>query len=151
MRTSNSNYRKLGYRDKVIVDGKEMTLSAASLKEPEKLFALVVEKSIIAADRVYQNLLDCIRSIDPNLYEAHRTSYQEEIVRKVKKIQRQELDGIIRNKLREQSINTVEVIVNDKVRKFHNASPTKEPNHNACHHTFVKVKGYFVKSSKQVR
>lgn len=146
MRTSNSNYCKLGYRDKVIVDGQEMTLSTASLKEPEKLFALVVEKSIIVADRVYQNLLDCIRSINPNLYEAHRTSYHEEIVSKVKKIQRQELDIIVRNKLNKKSINKIEVVVNGKVRKYRNASPTKEPIHDARNYTFVKVNGKFVKA-----
>ncbi len=118
-RRTKSKFVKLGYWGKVVINGNEMYVREASEKYPRELFALVEAKEIMLAQRVYMNLLDCIRVLDFASYQAHRLPYHEKVVCATTKKWHRELDLIVRNKLKNENISSVKIVVKGKSRTYH--------------------------------
>lgn len=118
-RRTKSKFVKLGYQDKVVINGQEMYIKDASKQYPKELFALVVAKKVMLAQRVYMNLLDCIRVLDFDSYQAHRLPYHEKVVCATTKKWHRELDLIVRNKLKNENVSSVKIVVKGKSRTFH--------------------------------
>jgi len=143
-RRTKSKFVKLGYWGKVVINGQEMYIRDASEKYPRELFALVEAKEVMLAQRVYMNLLDCIRALDFASYQAHRLPYHEKVVCATTKKWHRELDLIVRNKLKNQEISGVEILVNGKTRTFHSTGKPvyDKPQTLKCStmmfHTFLK-------------
>jgi len=147
-RRTKSEYAALGYWGKVMISGKLMYVREASMNHPIELFALVTAKQVRLADRVYQNLLDCIRVINPSLYEAHRAVYHEEVVRNTIKKQLQELDHVVRTQLNGKNLDTITVIVKGKSRTYKSLGAPAVSKTNSLRkkhsYTFLKQEGHFV-------
>jgi hypothetical protein len=148
-RRTKSKFVKLGYWDKVVINGKEMYVRDASEKHPHELFALVTAKEVMLAKRVYMNLLDCMRVLDFASYQAHRLPYHEKVVCATTKKWHRELDYIVRNKLKNQEISGVQILVKGKTRTFHSMGKPvyDKPQTLKCStimfHTFIKQDNKF--------
>jgi hypothetical protein len=147
-RRTKSVYAAMGYWNEVMILGKLMYVREASMNYPIELFALVTAKQVRLADRVYQNLLDCIRVINPWLYEAHRAFYHEEVVRNTIKKQQQELDHVVRTQLRGENLDTITMIVKGKSRTYQSLGAPAVTKTNSRRkknsYTFLKQEGSFV-------
>lgn len=143
-----SEYAGLGYWGKVTILGKLMYVREASMNHPIELFTLVTTNQVILAKRIYQNLLDCIRVINPSLYEAHRAVYHEEVVRNTIIKQQQELDHVVRNQLSGENLDRITMIVKGKSRTYKSLGApavTKTNSHRKKNsYTFFKLEGHFV-------
>ena len=147
-RRTKSKYAGLGYWGEVMILGKLMYVREASMNHPIELFTLVTTKQVILADRVYQNLLDCIRVINPSLYEAHRAVYHEEVVRNTIIKQQQELDQVVRNQLKGENLDTITMIVKGKSRTYKSLGAPLVTKTNSLRkknsYTFLKQEDGFV-------
>jgi hypothetical protein len=143
-RRTKSKFVKLGYWGKVVINGQEMYVRDASEKYPRELFALVEAKEVMLAQRVYMNLLDCIRVLDFASYQAYRLPYHEKVVCATTKKWHRELDLIVRNKLKNEYISSVKIVVKGKSRTYHslgNPIPDKSKEINcstSISRTYIK-------------
>jgi len=147
-RRTKSKYAGLGYWGKVMILGKLMYVREASMNHPIELFTLVTTKQVILVKRVYQNLLDCIRVINPPLYEAHRAVYHKKVVERTFIKQQQELDHVVRNQLRGENLDTITMIVKGKSRTYKSLGAPAVTKTNSRRrknsYTFLKQEGHFV-------
>lgn len=140
-----SPYVRLGYHDKVDINGTVMYIRDASQDYPHDLFALIDKKQIWVAERVYKNLLDYMRVVDCAKYEAHRRPYHDKVVLNTRIKQYNELDYVVRAHLDGCAVSKVSMVVGSRVRNYRSSgSPSF-----ARSFTFVKCStGFALKSTK---
>ena len=142
-----SPYVRLGYHDKVDINGTVMYLRDASKDHPHELFALIDKKQIWVAERVYKNLLDYMRVVDVFKYEAHRRPYHDKVVLNTKIKQYNELDYVVRAHLVGCAVSKVSMVVGSRMRNYSSSRLLDSPSLTSSF-TFVKCStGFALKSS----
>jgi len=141
--------KPLGYWDKVIVNQEEMSLSKASQEHPIELFKLIVNKELWVAERVYMNLLDYMRAIDHPLYYEHRKPYHQKAISKAKAKSEYELDYVVRNKLKGEQADQINLTVNGKTRSYLYVSATDKVSFNQKSVSLEKKEGSFIFTKKK--
>jgi hypothetical protein len=111
-------YTKLGYFDTVVINGLTVPVKLGMILYPIDLFALVTTKKVWLSDRVYMDLLDCIKYMYLDFYLVHRMPYHNAVVNEAINKQRHELDSVVRTKLNRKSIGIVSMQYKDKVRTY---------------------------------
>lgn len=137
--------QRLGYRDTVSVSGIAMRIDKACSEYPVELFELIHRKEVWVSERIYQNLLDYLRSIDHPLYYEHRKPYHDKVVSDTVQLQKQELDYVVRNKLKGEEIRRVEMTVKGKTRSYTSIDAVSDGRE----FSFTRSKGVFKSNSKK--
>lgn len=102
-------YKRLGYRDFVVINGKQLRLDVASKEFPIEVFQQIDSKQIYVGERIYMNLLDCLKAMNHPLYFSHRKPYHDKVVEKVKTQQRRDLISVVNSCLVSKNIDKLEV------------------------------------------
>jgi hypothetical protein len=116
-RRTKSKFKRLGYHDQVIINDQLIYLKDASRDYPKELFRLVVAKSIWVADRVYMNLLDVIKVLDPEAYKAHRTHYHTAYVQQTKAKWHGDVNSAVSSVFKNKFLTKLELTVTKKETK----------------------------------
>jgi len=142
-----SPYVRLGYHDKVEINGTVMYLRDASRDFPHELFALIDKKKLWVAERVYKNLLDYMRVVDFAKYESHRRPYHDKVVLHTKIKQFNELEYVVRSHLGGFAVSNVNMVVGSRMRRYRSSSHFNSSRLERSF-TFVKCStGFALKSS----
>ena len=113
-----NKYTKLGYHDSIDINGLNCSVKVGVVLYPLEMFALVAAKKVWLADRVYMDLLDIVWSTYNDFYLVHRMPYHNAVVNNTIKKQRQELDHVVRTKLKGKTIGSVTMQYKGKERTY---------------------------------